>query len=124
MNEKDPRQNERRLAQNKKIWVAILAVVVITTAAAGSTYIKPQPVSTGFPPSTSPPPTLSPSLTTPSHPTTEPAPTATMEKYTINQKGSDTLLLLAQRWAEAYMDLHPEAQIAVSGGGSGTGIAA
>jgi len=44
--------------------------------------------------------------------------------YTINQKGSDTMLILAQKWAEEYMKKHPEAQIAVSGGGSGTGIAA
>jgi len=44
--------------------------------------------------------------------------------YTINQKGSDTMLILAQNWAEEYMKKHPEAQIAVSGGGSGTGIAA
>jgi len=44
--------------------------------------------------------------------------------YTINQKGSDTILILAQRWAEVYMKDHSNVQIAVSGGGSGTGIAA
>jgi len=31
---------------------------------------------------------------------------------------------LTQAWAEAYMQTHPEASIAVTGGGSGTGIAA
>jgi phosphate transport system substrate-binding protein len=31
---------------------------------------------------------------------------------------------LAQAWAEQYMNLHPETAIAVTGGGSGTGIAA
>jgi len=44
--------------------------------------------------------------------------------YAINQKGSDTMLILAQNWAETYTKKHPEVQIAVSGGGSGTGIAA
>jgi phosphate transport system substrate-binding protein len=44
----------------------------------------------------------------------------------IDQKGSDTLLLLAQRWAEDFMNKpeYTNVQIAVSGGGSGTGIAA
>jgi phosphate transport system substrate-binding protein len=42
----------------------------------------------------------------------------------ITIKGSDTLVRLGQRWAEEYMKKHPEAVIQVSGGGSGTGIAA
>lgn len=43
---------------------------------------------------------------------------------TIENKGSDTLVNLALAWAEAYMHLHPEVRISVTGGGSGTGIAA
>ncbi len=43
---------------------------------------------------------------------------------TITIKGSDTLVRLGQRWAEEYMKENPEAVIQVSGGGSGTGIAA
>lgn len=39
-------------------------------------------------------------------------------------KGSDTMVNLAQSWAEAFMESDPEANIAVTGGGSGTGIAA
>ena len=39
-------------------------------------------------------------------------------------KGSDTMVNLNTAWAEAYMAVHPEASIAVTGGGSGTGIAA
>lgn len=39
-------------------------------------------------------------------------------------KGSDTMVNIAQAWAEQYMILHPETAIAVTGGGSGTGIAA
>ena len=42
----------------------------------------------------------------------------------ITIKGSDTLVRLGQRWAEEYMKIHPEIVIQVSGGGSGTGIAA
>jgi len=43
---------------------------------------------------------------------------------TITIKGSDTLVRLGQRWAEEYMKIHPDVVIQVSGGGSGTGIAA
>jgi phosphate transport system substrate-binding protein len=39
-------------------------------------------------------------------------------------KGSDTVLPLAQAWAEAFMKKHPDVSISVSGGGSGVGIAA
>ena len=42
----------------------------------------------------------------------------------IQNKGSDTLVNVAQAWAEAYQSVAPEVAIAVSGGGSGTGIAA
>lgn len=42
----------------------------------------------------------------------------------IQNKGSDTLVNLAQAWAEAYQKVKPETAVAVSGGGSGTGIAA
>jgi phosphate transport system substrate-binding protein len=43
---------------------------------------------------------------------------------TIQNKGSDTMVNLAQAWAEEYQTVRPEVLIAVSGGGSGTGIAA
>jgi phosphate transport system substrate-binding protein len=42
----------------------------------------------------------------------------------IQIKGSDTLINLVQRLAEVYMQKHPSTVIAVTGGGSGTGIAA
>lgn len=41
----------------------------------------------------------------------------------IQNKGSDTLVNVAQAWAEAYQSVDPEVAVAVSGGGSGTGIA-
>jgi phosphate transport system substrate-binding protein len=49
---------------------------------------------------------------------------APAERDTITLKGSDTLLQVGQRWAELYMNAHPEVTIQVTGGGSGTGIAA
>lgn len=42
----------------------------------------------------------------------------------IRQIGSTTVLPLAQKWREAFNAQHPEVNIAVSGGGSGTGIEA
>ena len=42
----------------------------------------------------------------------------------IENKGSDTLVNLALAWAEAYIELRPDVRISVTGGGSGTGIAA
>lgn len=42
----------------------------------------------------------------------------------ITLKGSDTLLMLGQRWAELYMQKNPGVVIQMTGGGSGVGIAA
>lgn len=42
----------------------------------------------------------------------------------LQNKGSDTLVNVAQAWAEAYQTVNPNVAIAVTGGGSGTGIAA
>ncbi len=42
----------------------------------------------------------------------------------IQNKGSDTLVNLALAWAETYRTIKPEVSIAVTGGGTGTGIAA
>lgn len=44
------------------------------------------------------------------------------EKITV--KGSDTMVILSQRWAEIYMQKNPNVSIQVTGGGSGTGISA
>ena len=52
----------------------------------------------------------------------EPTGASTPQRITI--KGSDTMVILGQRWAEHYMHRRPEAVIQVTGGGSGTGIAA
>ncbi len=49
---------------------------------------------------------------------------ATSNIQTISNKGSDTLVNLALAWAETYMGLYPDVRISVTGGGTGTGIAA
>ncbi len=43
---------------------------------------------------------------------------------TVTVKGSDTMVILAQRWAEEYMKQNAGKKVQVTGGGSGTGIAA
>ncbi|MCC6232255.1 MAG: phosphate ABC transporter substrate-binding protein [Verrucomicrobiales bacterium] len=42
----------------------------------------------------------------------------------ITVKGSDTMVILGQKWAEAYMQKTPTTKVQVTGGGSGTGFAA
>jgi phosphate transport system substrate-binding protein len=44
-------------------------------------------------------------------------------KTMITVKGSDTMVNLAQKWAEVYMQNNPQISIQVTGGGSGTGVA-
>jgi len=45
-------------------------------------------------------------------------------RLVIQNKGSDTLVNVAQAWAEAYKEVEPNVAVAVTGGGSGTGISA
>jgi len=45
-------------------------------------------------------------------------------KTTLQIQGSDTMVNLAQAWAEAYRGVKPDVSIEVGGGGSGVGIAA
>jgi phosphate transport system substrate-binding protein len=54
----------------------------------------------------------------------EAAPSAEAKRVLIQDKGSDTLVNVAQAWAEAYAVVKPNVAVAVTGGGSGTGIAA
>lgn len=42
----------------------------------------------------------------------------------VTVKGSDTMVILSQRWAEAYMKKSAGKKVQVTGGGSGTGLAA
>ena len=43
---------------------------------------------------------------------------------TVTVKGSDTMVILAQRWAEEFMKKNAPTKVQVTGGGSGTGVAA
>jgi phosphate transport system substrate-binding protein len=52
------------------------------------------------------------------------AATPATARTVIQNKGSDTLVNVAQAWAEAYREVDADVAVAVSGGGSGTGIAA
>ncbi|NOY90072.1 MAG: phosphate ABC transporter substrate-binding protein [Deltaproteobacteria bacterium] len=60
----------------------------------------------------------------PSAETTTEGASPTPQSTTLTIKGSDTMVILAQRWAEAFMAANPGTTLQVSGGGSGTGIAA
>ena len=46
------------------------------------------------------------------------------EQRFITIKGSDTMVYLISNWAEAFMQRNPGMEVSVTGGGSGTGIAA
>jgi len=53
----------------------------------------------------------------------EPAPTDSKAgKFVIQNCGSDTMVNLAQMWAEEYPKVNPAVSVEVSGGGSGVGI--
>lgn len=47
---------------------------------------------------------------------------AAKDKNSIQMKGSDTMVNLGQAWAEKYMEKNPTDFVAVTGGGSGTGL--
>ncbi len=47
---------------------------------------------------------------------------AAKDKNSIQVKGSDTMVNLGQAWAEKYMEKNPTDFVAVTGGGSGTGL--
>src|SRR3954464_2976310 len=56
---------------------------------------------------------------------TEPGAAAqTGKKTTIQNIGSDTMVNLAQAWAEQYAKVDPSVSVEVAGGGSGIGVAA
>ena len=48
----------------------------------------------------------------------------TSSQKMISVKGSDTMVHLTSSWAEQFMSQFPDTQVSVTGGGSGTGIAA
>ena len=90
-----------------------------TTASAGTSTGSPQAVATQQVPATvaaTPAATAAAALTS--------APVSTGQKQTIAISGSTTVLPIVQKAADQYMATHPDADIQVSGGGSGVGIQA
>lgn len=61
---------------------------------------------------------------TPVAPAMTAAPVSTGKKQTIKISGSTTVLPIVQKAADQYMATHPDADIQISGGGSGVGIQA
>lgn len=51
-------------------------------------------------------------------------PNPASSQQSLNIKGSDTMVNLSAAWAEAFMKVHKDVSVSVTGGGSGTGIAA
>ncbi|MCX6683375.1 MAG: phosphate ABC transporter substrate-binding protein [Methanoregula sp.] len=83
------------------------------------------PAVTPTPPATIAATTQAPAaVSTPSALLTTSAPTTPGKKQTIKISGSTTVLPIVQKAADQYMSSHPEADIQVSGGGSGVGIQA
>lgn len=93
--------------------VLVVAIMALALVGCGSEDTTPAPA-----------PTPAPSTSAPA--TSEPADETPDVDFSrmIEIRGSDTMVNLGQAWAEAFMDKYPEALIAVTGGGSGTGIAA
>ena len=81
---------------------------------------------------TTPAPTVSPTIvataqtpvSTPVSQATTKAPLSTGQKQSIRISGSTTVLPIVQKAADQYMETHPDADIQISGGGSGVGIQA
>ncbi|MDW7678528.1 MAG: substrate-binding domain-containing protein, partial [Bacillota bacterium] len=92
----------------KKSMVVFLSLFMITSLLAGCSQPAPAPEASEAPAET---------------PAADPSSDVDWSEM-IEVKGSDTMVNLGQAWAEAFMDEKPEAFISVTGGGSGTGIAA
>ena len=84
-----------RSTLKRKIWLPVAGIVVVILLVAGC--------GGGSTPGTTTPSTISGNITI---------------------KGSDTMVNLGARWAEEFMKHYPKVSISVTGGGSGTGIAA
>lgn len=107
--------------------IGLLVLLVFAMAAAGCTgnEQKTTPAPTAAP-ATQPPQTAvaTPAATTPaaaSQTTMAPAPVSG-PKQSIKVSGSTTVLPIVQKAAEVYMSTHPNADIQISGGGSGVGV--
>ena len=114
----------RKKSSHIFVVLSLAALLVVSMAVAGCTD------SGSKTPAATPAPTGAVTSQTPAHvPTTAApvmttAPVSTGQRQTIKISGSTTVLPIIQKAADEYMASHPDADIQVSGGGSGVGIQA
>jgi len=107
------------------ITLSLVAVVMLALAAGctgngtKTTVVTPNPTASPTVAVTTQTP-----VSTPVAQVTTKAPLSTGQRQTIKISGSTTVLPIIQKAADQYMTMHPEADIQVSGGGSGVGIQA
>ena len=110
---------------NLLIIFSLVAVVMLALAAGCTGNGTTTPVATTAPTAS---PTVVATTQAPVSTTAAPvmttAPVSTGQKQTIRISGSTTVLPIVQKAADQYMASHPDADIQVSGGGSGVGIQA
>ena len=109
------------------IALSLVAVFMLAMAAGCTTESTKAPVAPQVP-ATTPAiagPAGSPAATTVGAPAaTTAAPVSSGQKQTLKISGSTTVLPIVQKAADQYMAAHPDADIQVSGGGSGVGVQA
>jgi len=119
--------------KQKRSSILILAVslvaVVMLALAAGCTAndtraLAATPASGATPAVAAPANTPAAAAATPAAPVATTVPVSTGQKQTIKISGSTTVLPIVQKAADQYMAAHPDADIQISGGGSGVGIQA
>jgi len=106
--------------------LGLAALLIVSMAVAGCTDSGSKtPVATPAPTASLAATTqASAAVSTPLASLTTAAPTTPGKKQTIKISGSTTVLPIVQKAADQYMASHPEADIQISGGGSGVGIQA
>ena len=109
------------------VTMGLLALLIVSMLIAGCTSTgttatpsNPVPTATAAPAAQAA--AATPVMTAP--PATVVPATSAAQQQTITVSGSTTVQPIAQDAADAFMKLHPEADIQVSGGGSGVGIQA
>src|SRR5512137_3020890 len=109
------------------IAISLVAVVILALAAGCTTSETKAPATNQAPVATQTfsSPSGTPAETTAQAPAkTTTAPVASGQKQTIKISGSTTVLPIVQKAEDQYMATHADADIQVSGGGSGVGIQA
>jgi len=106
-------------------FLSLVAVIMLAFAAGCTGNEAKTSVATQVP-ATSPAVMATPQapVSTAAVPETTSAPVSTGQRQTIKISGSTTVLPIIQKAADEYMASHPDADIQVSGGGSGVGIQA